>query len=44
MDSTPIITENKEAERGVHGVDERLSIANIEFALKLITGMLRRMQ
>jgi acetylornithine deacetylase/succinyl-diaminopimelate desuccinylase-like protein len=40
----PYLTENKEAERGVHGVDERLSIANIEFGLKLITGMLRRMQ
>ena len=40
----PYIVENKEEERGVHGVDERLSIANIEFGLKLITGMIRRMQ
>jgi acetylornithine deacetylase/succinyl-diaminopimelate desuccinylase-like protein len=40
----PYITENKELEHGVHGIDERLSIANIEFGLKLITGMLRRMQ
>jgi len=40
----PYINENKESERGVHGIDERLSIANIEFGLKLVTGMLRRMQ
>lgn len=40
----PYITENKEAERGVHGIDERLSIASIEFALKLVTGMILRMQ
>ena len=40
----PYINENSESERGVHGVNERLSIANIEFGLKLITGMLRRLQ
>lgn len=40
----PYIVENSEEERGVHGVDERLSIANIEFGLKLVTGMIRRMQ
>ncbi|MEO8879810.1 MAG: peptidase dimerization domain-containing protein [Gemmatimonadaceae bacterium] len=40
----PYITENSEAARGVHGVDERLSIANIEFGLKLITGVILRMQ
>lgn len=40
----PYITENKEAERGVHGIDERVSIASIAFGLKLVTGMIRRMQ
>ena len=40
----PYVVENKEEKRGVHGVDERLSIAKITFDLKLITGMLRRMQ
>lgn len=40
----PYINENSESARGVHGVDERLSIANIEFGLKLITGVIRRMQ
>ncbi len=40
----PYLVENKEEEQGVHGVDERLSIANIEFGLKIIMGMIRRMQ
>jgi acetylornithine deacetylase/succinyl-diaminopimelate desuccinylase-like protein len=40
----PYPVENSEEERGVHGIDERLSIANIEFGLKLVTGMIRRMQ
>ena len=40
----PYLVENKEEERGVHGVNERLSIADIEFGLKLMTGMIRRMQ
>ena len=40
----PYIVEDSEEVRGVHGVDERLSIANIEFGLKLITGVLQRIQ
>ena len=40
----PYIVEASEEIRGVHGVDERLSIANIEFGLKLITGVIQRMQ
>ncbi|HST07797.1 MAG TPA: M20/M25/M40 family metallo-hydrolase, partial [Gemmatimonadaceae bacterium] len=40
----PYIVENSEELRGVHGVDERLSIDNIEFGLKLITGVIQRIQ
>jgi len=40
----PYIVEDSEEVRGVHGVDERLSIANIEFGLRLITGVIQRMQ
>jgi hypothetical protein len=40
----PYSTENKEAERGVHDIDERLSVTSIEFGLELVTGMIRRMQ
>jgi acetylornithine deacetylase/succinyl-diaminopimelate desuccinylase-like protein len=40
----PYIVEDSEEIRGVHGVDERLSIANIEFGLRLITGVIQRMQ
>jgi len=40
----PYIVEDSEEVRGVHGIDERLSIANIEFGLRLITGVIQRIQ
>jgi acetylornithine deacetylase/succinyl-diaminopimelate desuccinylase-like protein len=40
----PYIVEDSEEARGVHGIDERLSVVNIGFGLKLITGVIRRMQ
>ena len=40
----PYLIDVEEERRGVHGNDERLSIANIEFGLRLYLGVLQEMQ
>jgi acetylornithine deacetylase/succinyl-diaminopimelate desuccinylase-like protein len=40
----PYLVELEEARRGVHGNDERISIANLEFGLKLYQGILEEMR
>jgi acetylornithine deacetylase/succinyl-diaminopimelate desuccinylase-like protein len=38
----PYLVDIEEVRRGVHGNDERLSLENIEFGLRLYSGVLRR--
>jgi acetylornithine deacetylase/succinyl-diaminopimelate desuccinylase-like protein len=40
----PFLVEEREERRGVHGNDERVSIENVGFGLRLIVGVLREMQ
>jgi acetylornithine deacetylase/succinyl-diaminopimelate desuccinylase-like protein len=40
----PYLVEIEESRRGVHGNDERISIANLEFGLKLYQGILEEMR
>jgi acetylornithine deacetylase/succinyl-diaminopimelate desuccinylase-like protein len=40
----PYLVELEEARRGVHGNDERISIANLEFGLRLYQGILEEME
>jgi acetylornithine deacetylase/succinyl-diaminopimelate desuccinylase-like protein len=40
----PYLVELDEGRRGVHGNDERISIENLEFGLRLHTGILEEMQ
>jgi acetylornithine deacetylase/succinyl-diaminopimelate desuccinylase-like protein len=40
----PYLVELNEGRREVHGVDERISLANLEFGLRLQVGVLKEMQ
>ena len=40
----PFLVEREDAQRGVHGTDERVSVKNIGFGLRLYTEVLREMQ
>jgi acetylornithine deacetylase/succinyl-diaminopimelate desuccinylase-like protein len=40
---TPWLVETEESQHQVHGVDERLSVANLEFGLKMYVGILMEM-
>jgi acetylornithine deacetylase/succinyl-diaminopimelate desuccinylase-like protein len=40
---TPWLVEMEESQHQVHGVDERLSVANLEFGLKMYVGVLMEM-
>jgi acetylornithine deacetylase/succinyl-diaminopimelate desuccinylase-like protein len=40
----PFLVEVEEARRGVHGNDERVSIENLGFGLRLYAGVLEEMQ
>ena len=39
----PFLVDIKEARRGIHGTDERVSIENIKFGLRLYAGVLEEM-
>jgi acetylornithine deacetylase/succinyl-diaminopimelate desuccinylase-like protein len=39
----PYLVEFEEGRRGVHGIDERISIENLEFGLRMHLGILREM-
>jgi acetylornithine deacetylase/succinyl-diaminopimelate desuccinylase-like protein len=40
---TPWLVETEESQHQVHGVDERLSVANLEFGLRMYVGVLMEM-
>jgi acetylornithine deacetylase/succinyl-diaminopimelate desuccinylase-like protein len=40
---SPWLVEHEESRRQVHGVDERLSVANLEFGLRMYVGVLMEM-
>jgi carboxypeptidase PM20D1 len=40
---SPWLVELEEAQREIHGVDERVSIANLEFGLRMYVGILMEM-
>ena len=40
----PYLVERAEENRGVHGNDERLSVANVEFGLRFYDRLLRELR
>ena len=40
----PFLVEREDAQRGVHGNDERVSVENLGFGLRLYTGVIQEMQ
>ncbi|HET6778173.1 MAG TPA: M20/M25/M40 family metallo-hydrolase [Gemmatimonadales bacterium] len=40
----PFLVELEDARRGVHGTDERVSVENLGFGLRLYTGVIQKMQ
>ena len=40
----PFLVEREDAQRGVHGTDERVSVENLGFGLRLYTGVIQEMQ
>jgi acetylornithine deacetylase/succinyl-diaminopimelate desuccinylase-like protein len=40
----PYLVDLEESRRGVHGIDERISIANLEFGLRMHLGILEEME
>jgi acetylornithine deacetylase/succinyl-diaminopimelate desuccinylase-like protein len=40
----PFLVEREDAQRGVHGTDERVSVENLGFGLRLYSGVIDEMQ
>lgn len=40
----PFLVEHEEERRGYHGTDERISVANVEFGVRLFVRLVREMQ
>jgi acetylornithine deacetylase/succinyl-diaminopimelate desuccinylase-like protein len=40
----PFLVEREDAQRGVHGTDERVTVNNLGFGLRLYAGVIQEMQ